>query len=421
LPNRRLFYDRVKHAIQRVHRKGGRVAVLFLDLDQFKNINDTLSHQIGDRLLQQVAHRLAAQVREEDTLGRLGGDEYVLLMDGDIDLNDLSTVANKLLATFQQPFQVEGHDLYPSASLGISLYPDDASDADQLLRNADAAMYQAKQLGRNNFQFYSAKLAEAVAARLTLEQDLLLAIEREEFELYFQPQVMLKTGHITGAEVLLRWNHPTRGLLLPDGFIPVAEESGNIIAIGEWVLCRACQCLEQWCSEGLEIGSLAVNVSGCQIGPHGGFTERVKRVLDENDIDPTNLELELTESVILQDMEFTLRSLESLKTFGIHLAIDDFGSGYSSLSYLHRLPVQRLKIDRSFVSGLPQAKDSAMIVQSILVLGRNLGKEIIAEGIETEEQRHFLQQAGCAEGQGYLFGKPMPRDAFDKLLRQGRV
>jgi EAL domain-containing protein (putative c-di-GMP-specific phosphodiesterase class I) len=342
-------------------------------------------------------------------------------MEGDFDLNDLSTVANKLLAAFQLPFQVEGHDLNPTCSLGISLYPDDASDADQLLRNADAAMYQAKRLGRNKFQFYSASLAEAIAARLALEQDLRLAVERDEFELYFQPQVMLKTGHITGAEVLLRWNHPTRGFLLPDDFIPVAEESGNIIAVGEWVLRRACQCLEQWRSEGLEIGSLAVNVSGCQIGPHGGFTEMIKQVLDEYEIDPTNLELELTESVILQDTEFTLRSLEKLNTFGFRLAIDDFGSGYSSLSYLHRLPVQRLKIDRSFVSDLPQAKDSALIVQSLLALGRNLGKEIIAEGIETEAQRHFLQQAGCTEGQGYLFGKPMPRDAFNKLLGQGRV
>jgi diguanylate cyclase (GGDEF)-like protein len=421
LPNRRLFYDRAKHAIQRVHRKGGRVALLFLDLDQFKNINDTLSHQIGDRLLQQVAQRLAVLVREEDTLGRLGGDEYVLLVEGDFDLNDLSTIASKLLAIFQQPFHVEGHDLYPTGSLGISLYPDDASDADQLLQNADAAMYQAKHLGRNNFQFYSARLAEAAAERLTLEQDLRLAIDREEFELYFQPQVMLKTGHITGAEVLLRWNHPTRGLLLPGDFIPVAEESGNIIAIGEWVLRKACQCLEQWRSEGLEYSSLAVNVSGCQIGPHGGFTELVKQVLEESDIDPAHLELELTESVILQDTEFTLQSLQNLNACGFRLAIDDFGTGYSSLSYLHRLPVQRMKIDRSFVSGLPQAKDSAMIVKSILVMGRNLGKEIIAEGIETEEQRYFLQQSGCAEGQGYLFGKPMPRSAFEKLLRQGRI
>lgn len=421
LPNRRLFYDRVKHAIQRVQRSGGRVAVLFLDLDQFKNINDTLSHQVGDRLLQQVAMRLAAQVREEDTLGRLGGDEYVLLMEGDFELRDLSRIAEKLLATFHEPIHVDGHDLFPTGSLGISLYPDDASDADQLLRNADAAMYQAKQLGRNNYQFFSAELAEAAASRLAVEQDLRRAIERKEFELYYQPQVLLESGKITGAEVLLRWNHPHRGLLLPDSFIPIAEESGQIIAIGEWVLRQACQQLEQWRNDGIEIGTLAVNVSGSQFGLHGGFAKLVKRVLDSSGIDPTSLELELTESVILQDTLFTMHSLEELNALGTRLAIDDFGTGYSSLSYLHRLPVQRLKIDRSFVNGLPDARDSAMIVQSIMLLGRNLGKQVIAEGIETEEQRRFLMQADCLEGQGYLFGKPMPLERFNEMLHQGGI
>ncbi len=416
LPNRRLFQDRVNQAILRADRNGGRVAVLFLDLDQFKNINDTLSHHVGDLLLQQVAQRLSKVVRQEDTLGRLGGDEYVLLMEGDFNLRDLSKVSNKLLGSFSETFHVQGHDLYPTSSLGISIYPDDASDADQLMRNADAAMYQAKQMGRNNFQFFSAKLAEAAAERLRLERDLRLAIDREEFELYFQPQVLLQTGKITGAEVLLRWNHPTRGLLMPNSFISVAEESGNIIAIGEWVLRQACKQLQQWRGEGREINSLAVNVSGSQIGPHSGFVELVKQVLDDTRIDPASLELELTESVILQDTEFTMQSLEKLNSFGLRLAIDDFGTGYSSLSYLHRLPVHRLKIDRSFVIGLPQAKDSAKIVQSILSLGRSLGKEIIAEGIEDETQHQFLRQAGCKDGQGFLFGKPMPLAAFNGLM-----
>ncbi len=416
LPNRRLFYDRIKHALQKAKRNGGRVAVLFLDLDQFKTINDTLSHQVGDLLLQQVAQRLAKRIREEDTLGRLGGDEYVLLMEGDFSLHDLSTVAAKLLDAFHKPFHVKGHDLYPTGSLGISIYPEDAADADQLLRNADAAMYQAKQHGRNNYQFFSASLAEKAAERMTLERELRRAVEREEFELYFQPQVLLASGKITGAEALLRWNHPRRGLLLPGSFIPVAEESGSIIEIGEWVLRQSCRQLVQWRDEGRELGSLAVNVSGSQIGPHSGFVDLVRRVLRESDLDPAWLELELTESVILQDTEFTLRSLDYLNSLGLRLAIDDFGIGYSSLSYLHRLPVQRLKIDRSFVSGLPHAKDSAMIVQSILSLGGNLGKRVIAEGIEDEAQRHFLQQAGCTDGQGYLFGMPMSLDEFNQRL-----
>ncbi len=421
LPNRRLFYDRVKHAIQRAQRSGGRVAVLFLDLDQFKNINDTLSHQVGDQLLQQVAQRLAAQVREEDTLGRLGGDEYVLLMEGNLELSDLSRLAEKLLATFREPIHVAGHELHPTGSMGISLYPDDASDADHLLRNADAAMYQAKQLGRNSYRFFSAKLAEVAAERLALEQDLRRAIANEEFELYYQPQVALESSCITGAEVLLRWNHPRRGLLLPQSFIPVAEESGNIIAIGEWVLRHACLQLEQWHNEGLELANLAINVSGSQFSPHSGFASLVKRVIDNSNIDPANLELELTESVIMQDTEFTMRSLDELNALGVRLAIDDFGTGYSSLSYLHRLPVQRLKIDRTFVNGLPHAQDSAMIVQSIMLLGQNLGKQVIAEGIENEAQQHFLQQAGCTEGQGYLFGESMPLSEFDKLLRRGSI
>jgi diguanylate cyclase (GGDEF)-like protein len=418
LPNRRLFYDRVQHGISRAQRSGERVAVLFLDLDQFKTINDSLSHQVGDRLLQSVAKRLAAVVRDGDTLGRLGGDEFVLLMEGQLGLHDLSVVADKLLAAFHEPFQVDGHNLYPTGSLGISLYPEDAADADQLLRNADAAMYQAKQLGRNTYQFFSAELAIAAAERLSLEHDLRRAIERDEFELYFQPQVSLATGAVTAGEALIRWNHPERGLLLPGSFIPVAEESGNIIVIGEWALRQACIQLRRWRETGTSIGSLAVNVSGSQFGWHGGFAALVKRILTESGIEPRQLEIELTESVIMQDTEHAMRALADLNALGVRLAIDDFGTGYSSLSYLNRLPVHRLKIDRSFVRNLPGATDDAMIVQSIMVLGRNLGKQVIAEGIETEAQRLFLHEAGCPEGQGHLFGAPMPLAAFSELLQR---
>ena len=418
LPNRRLFYDRAKHAIQRAQRGGGRVAVLYLDLDRFKNINDTLSHQVGDRLLQQVALRLTHQVREEDTLARLGGDEYVLLMEGGMDLRDLSRVADKLLMTFRHPIHIDGHELDITCSLGISLYPDDAANADQLMRNADAAMYQAKQSGRNTYCFFSAELARAAAERLALEQDMRRAIEREEFELYFQPQVALGSGAVIGAEVLLRWNHPVRGLLLPGSFIPVAEESGNIVAIGEWVLRQTCRQLEQWRHEGIDVGCLAVNVSSKQFDAHGRFVALVRQVLDTCDIDPSNLELELTESVILQDSASITNSLAELTDMGVRLAIDDFGTGYSSLSYLHRLPMQRLKIDRSFVSNLPESQDSMVIVQSILLLGRNLKKQVIAEGVETEAQRRLLLDAGCEEGQGYLFGAPMSLQGFVELLHR---
>jgi diguanylate cyclase (GGDEF)-like protein len=417
LPNRRLFYDRVRHAIQRVQRSGGRVVVLFLDIDRFKNINDTLSHQVGDRLLQQVAKRLASQVRQEDTLARLGGDEYILLMEGDVDLRDLSRVAEKLLDTFRDPFRVDDHDLYATGSIGLSLYPDDAENTDQLMRNSDAAMYQAKQAGRNTYRFFSPQLAEAAAERLALEHDLRRAIEREEFELYFQPQVELKSNRVIGAEVLLRWNHPVRGLLLPDSFIPVAEENGGIIAIGEWVLRQSCRQLEQWRRKGLTIDRLAVNVSSKQFGSHSRFVDMVKQVFDASDIDPSTLELELTESVILQDTDSFLDALEQLNALGVRLAIDDFGTGYSSLSYLHRLPMQRLKIDRSFVSNLPDTQDSAVIVQSIMLLSQKLGKQVIAEGVETEAQRRFLLQSNCKEGQGYLFGAPMPLECFEKRLR----
>jgi diguanylate cyclase (GGDEF)-like protein len=421
LPNRRLFYDRVKHAIQRAQRGGGRVAVLFLDIDRFKNINDTLSHQVGDRFLQQVARRLEGQVREEDTLARLGGDEYILLMEGDFNPRDLSLIAEKLLATFREPVRVDDHNLEATGSLGISTYPDDSENADQLLRNADAAMYQAKQSGRNTYCYFSAELAEAAAERLVLEHDLRRAIENEEFELYFQPQVELDTGVITGAEVLLRWNHPVRGLMLPDSFIPVAEDNGSIVAIGEWVLRQSCRQLEQWQREGIDLGSLAINVSGKQLHLHSRFVDLVKRVLESTDIDPSTLEFELTESVILQEIESLMESLQELTALGIRLAIDDFGTGYSSLSYLHRLPMQRLKIDRSFVSCLLDAEDSSVIAQSILQLGKNLNKQVIAEGVETEAQRRFLLQVGCKEGQGYLFGAPMHLEAFVQRLHADRT
>jgi diguanylate cyclase (GGDEF)-like protein len=331
LPNRRLFYDRVTHAIQRVQRKDQRIAVLFLDLDQFKNVNDTLSHQVGDLLLQQVAKRLVAQVREGDTLGRLGGDEFVLLIEGDFEPTLLTKLAEKILAVFHRPIQVDNHELFLTGSIGISLYPDDATDTDTLLRNADAAMYQAKQSGRDTYQFFSSELAKAAIDRVALEHDLRRAIEREEFELYYQPQVLLESRAIIGAEVLLRWHHPERGLLGPIHFIPLAENSEAIVAIGEWVLRAACEQLQTWHRAGISINRLALNVSGRQIDPQGRFAKLVKETLKRTAIDPAQLELELTESVILQETTSAEDSLEQLSNLGLQLAIDDFGTGYSSL------------------------------------------------------------------------------------------
>ncbi|MBU0621662.1 MAG: EAL domain-containing protein [Gammaproteobacteria bacterium] len=417
LPNRRLFYDRAQHAITRAQRSGEHVAVMFLDLDQFKAINDSLSHQVGDYLLQEVAKRLGTLVRDGDTLGRLGGDEFVLLMEGSFEPRSLPLVANKLLSAFHTPFHINDYDLYPTCSLGISLYPDDAADADQLLRNADAAMYRAKLQGRNTFQFFSSDLADAAAERLALEYDLRRAIEREEFELYFQPQFALDSGKVTGGEALIRWHHPERGLLMPGSFISLAEETGSIIAIGEWVLRQACRQLAAWRRDGIFLPSVAVNVSGAQFGWQGGFAGVVQSIMAESGITPECLEIELTESVVMQDVEQAMHALAELNALGIRLAIDDFGTGYSSLSYLKRLPVHRLKIDRSFVCNLPDAQDDAMIVRAIMDLGRNLGKQVIAEGIETEAQRAFLRQAGCTEGQGYLFGRPMSAPEFTGLLR----
>ncbi len=417
LPNRRLFYDRAQHAITKAQRTGDYVAVMYLDLDQFKAINDSLSHQVGDYLLQEVAKRLSALVRDGDTLGRLGGDEFVLLMEGELDPHNLPVVATKLLSAFHAPFHVSEYDLYPTCSLGISLYPDDAADADQLLQNADAAMYRAKQLGRNAYQFFSSDLAATAAERLALEYDLRRAVEREEFELYFQPQVALDSGKVTGAEAVIRWRHPERGLLMPGSFIPLAEETGGIIAIGEWVLRQACRQLAAWRRDGISLPSVAVNVSGAQFNWQGGFASLVQGIMEESGVATACLEIELTESVIMQDVEQAMHALAGLNALGIRLAIDDFGTGYSSLSYLHRLPVQRLKIDRSFVRNLPDAQDHAMIVQAIMDLGRNLGKHVIAEGIETEAQRAFLRKAGCTEGQGFLFGGPMSVAEFTELLR----
>ncbi len=418
LPNRRLFHDRAQHAIIRAQRSGGYVAVMYLDLDQFKAINDSLSHQVGDYLLQEVAKRLSALVRDGDTLGRLGGDEFVLLMEGELDPHNLPVVATKLLSAFHTPFHVSEYDLYPTCSLGISLYPDDAADADQLLQNADAAMYRAKQLGRNAYQFFSSDLAAAAAERLALEYDLRRAVEREEFELYFQPQIALDSGKVTGGEAVIRWRHPERGLLMPGSFIPLAEETGSIVVIGEWVLRQACRQLAAWRRAGISLPSVAVNVSGAQfVGGQGSFAAMVQSIMNESGIEMACLEIELTESVIMQDVEQAMHALAELNALGVRLAIDDFGTGYSSLSYLHRLPVQRLKIDRSFVSNLPDAQDHAMIVQSIMDLGRNLGKQVIAEGIETEAQRAFLRNAGCTEGQGFLFGGPVSVAEFTELLR----
>ncbi len=421
LPNRRLFYDRVQHSIARARRAGEGVAVLFLDLDQFKVINDTLSHQVGDHLLQKVAEKLNSSLREGDTLGRLGGDEYVLLIEGSPDLHELTFIAEKILSLFKETFHVDGYDLYPTCSVGISRFPDDAQDADALMRNADAAMYQAKEKGRNMYCFFSRELAEAASQQLSLERDLRRAISAQEFELHFQPQVALESGRIVGGEALIRWNHPEKGLLLPEHFIGVAEESGSIVAIGEWVLRQACQQLALWKSRGLSIERLAVNVSGIQFSWTGGFAETVRKVVMETGIDPQMLEIEITESVIMQDTEFALKALADLNQMGVRLAIDDFGTGYSSLSYLKRLPVERLKIDRSFVSGLPEATDDAMIVESILVLGKNLGKRIVAEGVETQEQLRFLVKAGCSEGQGFLFGQPMAVEKFTEYLEKTSI
>lgn len=417
LPNRVLFNMRLTHALSHARRNGHRVGVLFLDLDRFKDVNDTLGHPVGDALLQQVSHRFQQRVRETDTIARTGGDEFIVIAEEVASSADLAQVAQKLLDVFQETFFIGGADIHLGASIGISLFPDDGDDVETLVKNADIAMYRAKERGRNNYQFYTAALTANAMERFQMEVALRQALERDELVLYFQPKVGLADGKPYATEALLRWRHPELGLVAPDRFITLAEETGLIQPIGVWVLRTACRQMKQWLDLGLALEHVAVNLSGVQI-LRGGIVGTVQQVLQETGLEPQYLELEITESVIMGHAEETIRVLDELRALGVTLAIDDFGTGYSSLSYLKRFPIDTLKVDRSFVRDIPDDVNDAAIIRAVIALGRSLKMEIVAEGVETAEQQAFLLQEGCTTAQGYLFSKPVPAHWITESLQK---
>jgi diguanylate cyclase (GGDEF)-like protein/PAS domain S-box-containing protein len=418
LPNRLLLQDRLDHAIRRAHRQGHGVAVLFIDLDRFKNVNDTLGHAAGDQLLRIFATRLSSQIRGGDTVARLGGDEFMILLEDYQASADPRMVAQKLLNLLHEPLEIQGHWLFVSASIGISLYPEDGLTVDELVRNSDAAMYGAKQRGKNSYHFYTSDLTEVARKSLRLESSLRLALERREFVLHYQPKWNTQTGAITGVEALLRWQHPERGLIGPADFLDALEDCGLILQVGKWVLQTACDQAQAWRTEGMSAIQMSVNLSGQQI-TRGDLLKIITDTLAESGLDARNLELEVTEGFIMQQPDEAIGLLNSLREKGVSIAIDDFGTGYSSLSYLKQLPIHKLKIDRTFVRDIPADPDDMAITSAIVALGHRLHMSIVAEGVETEEQLAFLISEGCEEAQGHLFSQPLSAQDIRPLLQRG--
>jgi diguanylate cyclase (GGDEF)-like protein/PAS domain S-box-containing protein len=421
LPNRVLFYDRLRQALAQAKRSQWVTGVMFMDVDRFKNINDTLGHAVGDRLLQQVSERLKSAVRSGDTVGRLGGDEFAIVLSNLGNAQNAQIVAQKILAAFSEPFRLEGAEIFVTTSIGITLYPDDSTEQDTLIKNADAAMYRAKEAGRNGYQFYTREMSERSSALLNLEGGLRRALERDEFLLYYQPKAGVETGEITGVEALLRWRHPERGLVMPDEFIPVLEETGLIVPVGEWVLNAACRQINEWARAGLGPMPVAINLSARQflareLGP------AIRRILDAHGVDPALIELEITESSLMVNPEEAARTLEYLKSLGVRISIDDFGTGYSSLGYLKRFPLDSLKVDRSFVRDVTTDPDDATITRAVITMAHSLGLKVIAEGVETEAQLAFLVENGCDQIQGYYLARPQPaEECMCMLVDRGRT
>jgi diguanylate cyclase (GGDEF)-like protein len=419
LPNRILLEDRLAQGIALAHRNKKSVAVLMLDLDRFKNVNDSFGHYVGDRLLEAVSKRLQATLRDSDIIARLGGDEFVIGVPLVADNQHIETVAQKVLATLGEPFRIEGHDLQVSASIGISVYPANGENPDALLQFADAAMYEAKRKRRGIYCFFTPELTKATQRRQKLENDLHQACARGEFVVHYQPLVLTNSGHITGVEALLRWYHPEEGLVSPNEFIPELEELGLMEEVGEWVLRTACLQNVAWRKEGLPWVRVTVNVSAQQFY-RGNIVGTVERALRETGLEPEWLELELTESLTLDDSETTLKIMRELKQLGVSLSLDDFGTGWSSLSYLRKFPLDRLKIDRSFMRDIASEPAAEAIVRSILSLGQNLGLDCIAEGVETRQQLDYLQKQMCTEMQGFLYSPALPGAECGALLRSGK-
>ncbi|MCH8346206.1 MAG: PAS domain S-box protein, partial [Chloroflexi bacterium] len=418
LANRTLFQDRLTVALAQARRKRRMAAVMFLDLDQFKVVNDTVGHALGDRLLQGVAERLTGLVRDGDTVARVGGDEFTLLLQEVERAEEVAEVAERVLDALRQPWELNGHEFRITASIGIAMFPNDGEDADSLLRNADTAMYRAKDQGRDNYKLYTPAMNTRIVERLALENSLRHGLERGEFLVYYQPQVDIASGRIVGMEALVRWQHPERGLVFPAEFIPVAEETGLIVPLGEWVLRTACAQNKAWQAAGYPPMRVAVNLSARQFQQRD-LVEVVDEVLKETGLEARWLQLEITEGIAMQDVESNIAVLRELRQMGVQIAIDDFGTGHSSLSYLSRLPIDVIKIDQSFIQDLTTDPNGAAIARSIIVMAHNLKLKVIAEGVETEEQLAFLKKRRCDEMQGYLFSKPAPAEAFEEMLKQG--
>jgi diguanylate cyclase (GGDEF)-like protein/PAS domain S-box-containing protein len=420
LPNRLLLTDRISQALALARRHVGSMAVMFLDLDTFKSVNDSLGHAAGDKLLQSVAKRLLNNLRSSDTVCRQGGDEFIILLPEIAHPEDAAKSANKLLLAISEPHIVQEKPVSVTCSIGISLYPEDGDDVESLIHNADMAMYHAKEKGRNTIQFFEAEMNARAVARRTLESSLRAAIQQNEFLLYYQPKVDLRTGDITGVEALVRWQHPVKGLLLPDCFIPVAEDCGLIVQIGRWVLREACRQARAWQGAGLLPLPISVNVSAIEFR-NEHFVESVQSILSETGLEGRYLEMELTERVLMKDAASTTAVLNELKRMGIRLAVDDFGTGFSSLSYLRRFPIDVLKIDKSFVHEISVELGETALVRTIIDMGNSLRHLVVAEGIETRQQKEYLQSHSCGEGQGFLFSYPLPAFECAHLLATGII
>ncbi|PWK16205.1 putative bifunctional diguanylate cyclase/phosphodiesterase [Tumebacillus permanentifrigoris] len=416
LPNRILFQDELNKRLAVMQRTGTPLGILFLDLDRFKFINDTLGHRIGDLLLRAVVKRLQAVLEPTETIYRLGGDEFIIVAEVGSKEQGIER-AQALLLDMKEPFQIEGHELFITTSIGLSWYPDDGLDMETLFKNADMALYRAKDQGRNNFQMYDSGMNVHAVERLQMEKDLRKALEREEFLVYYQPQIDIKSNRMIGMEALVRWQHPERGMIAPGLFIPLAEETDLIVPLGEWVMRTACAQTKRWHDAGYPDIRVSINLSAHQFG-QATLAAKVCEILEQTGIAPRYVDLEITESITMTNVERAISTMLELKNLGLHISIDDFGTGYSSLSYLKKFPIQTLKIDQSFVRDIPQDPDDAAIATAVIAMAHSLNLNVIAEGVETEEQLEFLRERNCDEFQGYLCSRPLPVQEFEKLLQQ---
>lgn len=419
LPNRLLFDDRLSQAIAQAHRHKTFGAVLFIDLDDFKKINNGMGHAVADLFLQGVAFKLIEILREEDTVARMGGDEFTIIMCEIENKIEAVKLAEKIISSLEEPFLLKGQDVYISASVGVTFFPDDGEEADTLIKNSGAAMHLAKLQGKNSYRLFEPEMGSKAGKRLTLESEMRKALARKEFVVYYQPKVDIDSGKVVGAEALVRWMHPEKGMISPGDFIPIAEETGLIVPLGEWVLETSCEQNVAWQKLGFPKITIAVNLSSLQFN-HVNLVENIKSVLQSTKLDPPLLDIEITESMLMGDMEKTIAILHKLSEMGIRLSIDDFGTGYSSLNYLRRFDIDTLKIDRSFVCDIATDPDAAAIVSVTIMLGHTLGLNVVAEGVETWEQMEFLDENGCDQIQGYLFSRPLPEEEFRKILAEGR-